>query len=175
MQPFWHILDNHSSIDVHRQPSPNAIKTMELLLSRSSRQNPTNINTITLDNKLNFDQHITDIQKKKTTKTVKPSLHPTSCCNSLSEYHSTIHLHCFTCFFYMHSVINRGKLKRTAAKILSLFTANHTELNNKSTLLPSKHHSKNITHSLNQCTIPQGAEPSRSGGLGWSKDLPLQT
>ncbi len=61
--------DNHLQINVN--------KTKELLFSPPSPQHPTIINTqtvetvdtfkylgITLDNKLTFDQHITDIQKR---------------------------------------------------------------------------------------------------------------
>lgn len=95
-QPFWNISDNHSSIDFHnavtyfnkRRPDNHlqiSSKTKELLLSCYSPQNPTTINTITvetavtfkylgitLDNKVNFNRHTTDILKKKTTKTAKP-------------------------------------------------------------------------------------------------------
>ncbi len=118
---------------------------------------------ITLDNKLTFNQHITDIQKRSQQRLsaihkpkglyVAPHL-------LLLLYQSIIQpilLYCSTCFFNILSVTNQAKLTRitnTAAKIIGLPTPNLTELNNRSITRLANTIAQDITHPLHQYIIP---------------------
>ena len=105
---------------------------------------------ITLDNKLTFDQHTKDIQKR--------SQQRLSAIRKLKQlYVAPILLYCSTCFFNMLSVTNWAKLTRitnTAAKIIGLLTPNLTELNNKSITRIANTIAQDITHPLNQYISP---------------------
>lgn len=160
--------DNHLQINVN--------KTKELLFSPPSPQHPTTINTqtvetvdtfkylgITMDNKLTFDQHTTDIQKRSQQRLsairklkglyVAPHF-------LLLLYQSIIQpilLYCSTCFFTMLSVTNRAKLTRitnTAAKIIGLPTPNLTELNEKSINRLANSIVQDTTHPLHKYITP---------------------
>ena len=184
--------DNQSTLDYHNTVSVftkwctdnhlqiNVNKTKELLISPPSPQPPTIINTqtvetvdtfkylgITLDNKLSFDQHTTDIQKRSQQRLsairklkglyVAPHL-------LLLLYQSIVQpilLYCSTCFFTMLSVTNQVKLTRitnTAAKIIGLPTPNLTDLNNKSISRIAYSIAQDPTHPLNKyfTLLPSG-------------------
>ena len=116
-----------------------------------------------MDNKLTFDQHTTDIQKRSQQRLsairklkglyVAPHL-------LLLLYQSIIQpilLYCSTCFFTMLSVTNRAKLTRitnTAAKIIGLPTPNLTELNEKSINRLANSIVQDTTHPLHKYITP---------------------
>ena len=112
-----------------------------------------------MGNKLSFDQHTTDIQKRSQQRLsairklkglyVAPHL-------LLLLYQSIIQpilLYCSTCFFTMLSVTNLAKLTRitkTAAKIIGLPTPNLTELNNRSITRIANSIAQDTSHPLNK-------------------------
>ena len=176
------ILDYHNTIKHFTESCTagyleiNVNKTKEIWFTPPSPQHPIIINTqtvetvdtfkylgITLDNKLSFDQHTMDIQKR--------SQQRLSAIRKLKGLHVAPHLllllyqsiiqpillYCSTCFYTMLSVTNRAKLTRitnTAAKIIGLPTPNLTELNNRSITRLANTIVQDITHPLNQYIIP---------------------
>ena len=162
--------DNHLQINVN--------KTNELLFSPPSPQNPTIINTqtvetvdtfiylgITRDSKLTFDQHTTDIKKKKkANKDYQPSanlkdytVHPTSCWYSIKASFNpsicTVPRVSLICFLSPAGP-NSHASQRQAAKIIVLPTPNLSELNNKSITRLANTIAQDITHPLNQYITP---------------------
>ena len=161
--------DNHLQINVS--------KTNELLFSPPSPQNPTIINTqtvetvdtfiylgITRDSKLTFDQRTTDIQKKKANKDYQPSanlkdytVHPTSCWYSIkASFNPSICTvpHVSLICFLSPAGPNSHASQRQAAKIIVLPTPNLSELNNKSITRLANTIAQDIPHPLNQYITP---------------------
>ena len=149
----------------------NVAKTKEITIGTPSPQPPTLINNdtvetvdsfkylgLTLDNKLTFDQHTTDIQKRSHQRLyairklkglyVAPHL-------LLLLYQSIVQpilLYCSICFFNMLTVKNRVKLTRVtniAAKLIGLPTPTLSELNVKAISRIASTIAQDNTHPLN--------------------------
>ncbi len=167
----------------------NISKTKDLIVSPLSPQHPIVIHNqtvekadrfkylgVALDNTLTFDQHITDIQKRRSHQRLSV-IHKLKGLNiaprlSLLLYQSVIQpsiLLYSTCFFNMLSDKKRTKLTKVcniAAEVIGLSTPNLIEINNRAITRITISIEQDSTHPCNEylAPLPSGCRYRGVGG-----------